>query len=386
MLVAINLFPFSAQAQTETLLYSFGSPSSGDASGPLAGLIMDKKGNLYGTTNSGGANGWGAVFKLIPAGTETVIYSFKGDQLGDGANPLAGLVMDKQGNLYGTTGWGGTQNEGTVFKLTSAGTETVLHSFDSQSGDGWRPEAGLVIDGQGILYGTTTLGGAYGGGTVFKVTPEGTETLLYSFGSQSGDGWEPWAGLIMDKQGNLYGTTPGGGAKNRGTVFKVTPEGTETVLYSFGSHPRDGKQPFAGLIMDHAGNFYGTTEMGGGPKHRGTVFKLAPDGTETVLYGFGSQSGDGRYPLVALVMDKQGNLYGTTFEGGAYRGGTLGAGTVFQVTPQGTETVLYSFGGRSGDGWEPEAGLLMDKKGNLYGTTFEGGANNWGTVFKITLE
>ena len=229
---------------------------------------------------------------------------------------------------------------------------------------------------------------------MFKLVPPGkkagswTETVLYSFGSQPGDGIYPQAGLIMDAEGNLYGTTVSGGASTNcddgcGSVFELSATGTETVLYSFCSQGgcTDGTQPYADLIMDKKGNLDGTTG-GGGTNGGGTVFQLTPNNgtwTETVLHSFGSQPGDGIYPQAGLIMDKKGNLYGTTQQGGAY-----GEGTVFELSPTGTETVLHSFPSQSGDGYWLDAGLIRDKKGNLYGTSYEGGANGEGAVFKVT--
>src|SRR5208282_2343682 len=215
-----------ALAQTEKVLYSFGSQSL-DGQDPVAGLVFGKKGNLYGTTEGGGFYDAGTVFEIATtgkeAGTEKVLYNF-GSHLGEGSYPHAGLIFDKEGNLYGTTWQGGAYGLGTVFEITSAGTEEVLHSFGGQSGDGADPSwAGLVFDKKGNLYGVTGDGGAYDEGTVFEVTPAGIETVLYSFGSQAGDGAGPAAGLIIDKEGNLYGTTSDGGAYGIGTVFEVTP-------------------------------------------------------------------------------------------------------------------------------------------------------------------
>jgi uncharacterized repeat protein (TIGR03803 family) len=395
-----------AHAQTETVLYSFGS-QAGDGQNPLAGLVMDKTGNLYGTTPYGGGHkvrpclsqGCGTVFEVTPAGKETVLYSFCSQpDCTDGFIPYAGLVMDTVGNFYGTTySWPCSlgYNCGTVFQVTPSGTETVLHSFCSRCADGKTPRAGLIMDMSGNLYGTTYAGGAYGWGTVFKVTPSGIETVLHSFGSL-GDGFSSYAGLIMDTTGNLYGTTsngycPGGTSQGCGTVFQVTPSGTETVLYRFCSQQycTDGAQPQAGLVMDAVGNLYGTTYAGGNNSKTGTVYKLTPSGIETVLYSFCSQRycTDGAQPQAGLVMDKTGNLYGTTGQGGVpSRYCPEGCGTVFQVTPSGKETVLYSFCGKRGcaDGMTPRAGLIMDMSGNLYGTTYAGGAYGWGTVFKVT--
>ncbi len=323
--LAIAALP--AQAQTETVLYSFAS-QPGDGFNPVADLVFGKKGNLYSTTLYGGANNVGTVFELTAAGTEKVLYSF-GSQPGDGTYPYAGLVFDKEGNLYGTTYSGGAHNKGTVFELTAAGTEKVLYSFGSQPGDGYNPYSGLVFDKEGNLYGTTYIGGADGYGTVFELTAAGTEIVLYSFGSQPGDGLYPYAGLVFDKKGNLYGTTNIGGADDLGTVFEVTAAGTEKVLYSFEGLP-DGFYPYAGLVFDKDGNLYGTTSAGGtksGPVQYGMVFELTAAGTEKVLYSFGSQP-DGSDPYAGLVLGKNGKLYGTTVNGGS-----VDVGTVFEVIP-----------------------------------------------------
>jgi uncharacterized repeat protein (TIGR03803 family) len=357
---------------TETVLYSF--TGGADGSNPFAGLIKDASGNLYGTTVEGGAHGLGTVFKLAPDGTETALWSFTG---ADGSYPEGGLIMDTSGNLYGTTSSGGADGDGTVFEVALNGAETVLHSFTGGS-DGKGPQAGLIMDKKGKLYGTTLFGGANGDGTVFKVAPGGAETVLYSFTGKA-DGSLPGAGLIR-RNGNFYGTTEGGGAENLGTVFKLSPDGTETVLYSFcPNYPdcSDGVLPVGGLIADSAGNLFGTTSADGGGG--GTVFKLAPDGTETTLWSF-TGGADGSEPQAGLVREN-GNLYGTTLLGGAN-----GLGTVFKVARDGTETVLYSFDSvaNAADGFEPYAGLIKDESGNLYGTTYAGGADANGVVFKIT--
>ena len=308
-----------------------------------------------------------------PTATETVLHSF-GATATDGATPSAGLIMDSSGNFYGTTETGGPNNVGTVFKITPTGTESVLHSFGATATDGTLPFAGLVMDGSGNLYGTTTGGGPHSQGTVFKITPAGTETILYSFTGGS-DGGNPEAGLLMDSGGNLYGTTDQGGSSDSGTVFKLTPAGNETILHSFAGGA-DGSLPRAGLIMDSSGNLYGTTYQGGS-SNNGTVFKITPSGAESVLHDFGATATDGTLPLAGLIMDGNGNLYGTTSLG-------VGSeGTVFKITPAGTETILYTFTGGS-DGGSPEAGLVIGGNGNLYGTTYAGGAGSLGTVFEIT--
>ena len=306
----------SCAAGTESVLYSFGS-SATEGSGPLSGLIMDSAENFYGTTSAGGTYDLGTVFKINPNGTEAILYAFAGGTT-DGQFPLGRLVMDSAGNLYGTTALGGANDLGTVFKISAAGTETVLHSFAGRQ----QPNGRLIMDSAGDLYGTTTGGGANNGGTVFKISPNGTETILHAFAGGTTDGAEPEGGVIMDSAGNLYGTTAGGGAYDLGTVFKISPAGTETVLHSFVGGTTDGADPQAALIMDSAGNLYGTT-VDGGANNDGTVFKISPAGTETVLRSFVGGATDGARPEAALVMDSAGNFYGTTQSGGTYHGGTL---------------------------------------------------------------
>ncbi len=300
----------------ESVLHSFGG--SGDGQNPDAGLHSVDR-TLYGTTYAGGVNGYGAVFSLTPSGTEIVLHSFGGS--GDGENPTARLIVccEVKSTLYGTTDYGGTDDEGMVFSVTTSGTETVLHSFDVR--DGQSPTAALVKVNR-TLYGTTVLGGAQGYGTVFSVTTSGAETVLHSFGG-SGDGENPYAELLKIK-GTLYGTTLLGGAQDYGTVFSVTTSGTETVLHSFKGGSADGELPYAGLVKVK-GTLYGTTDAGG-TNGKGTVFSITPSGSETVLHSFGG-SGDGENPMTDLV-NVRGTLYGTTSAGGAN-----GYGTVFSLKP-----------------------------------------------------
>src|SRR5271157_1962225 len=313
MLVAAVLATGSAQAQTYTygVLYTFtGSPDGAVSDG---GLVRDAQGNLYGTTYYGGnsactgpfGNGCGTVFKVNTTGNEAVLYSFTGG--GDGAFPVAGLVRYAQGNLYGTTSQGGDlacnapNGCGTVFKVDTTGKETVLYSFTGGA-DGAYPKAGLLPDAQGNLYGTTNQGGASNYGTVFKVDSTGNETVLYSFTGTGGDGAGPEAGLVQDAQGNLYGTTAGGGdvacnaPHDCGTVLKVDRIGQESVLYSFTGTGGDGACSYAGLVQDAQGNLYGTTAGGGdlacnAGRGCGTVFKVDTTGKETVLYSFTGTGG-----------------------------------------------------------------------------------------------
>jgi uncharacterized repeat protein (TIGR03803 family) len=369
----------SADAKGFHVLHAF-TPGRADGYSPDTNLIRDKAGNFYGTTTFGGAAGDGTVFVLAADGTERVIYSFTGGS--DGLAPVAGAIRDKSGNLYGTTYQGGNGNCpyvgcGTVFKVAPDGTESVLHVFSGGS-DGSQPIAGLIKDKVGNLYGTTLNGGQNGGGVVFALAPDGTETVLHAFAGGN-DGAGPGAGLIRDSAGYFYGTTAAGGASNSGTVFKVAPDGTETVLYSFRGG-KDGDNPLSGLVEDAVGNFYGTTG-GGGRRNLGTVFRLAPDGTETVLHAFRGGR-DGAAPLAGLTPDGSGNFYGTTDEGGGACVNDVGCGVVFKIATDGTESVLHRFTGRS-DGASPDASLLSDKNGNLFGTAELGGANGGGTVFAL---
>ncbi len=306
------------------VLHSF-SQTDGDGAFPWYGtLARDSSGNLYGTTITGGIAGelcCGTVFEVTASGKETVLYRFTGTN-GDGF-PQYGVVRDPSGNLYGTTPNGGTSNAGTLFKIDPTGKKTVLYSFTGST-DGGEPLAGLVMDAKGNLYGTTTQGGPSFAGDVFKVDPAGNETVLYTF-MGSTDGEEPEAGVIRDSHGNLYGTTYLGGTEGAGTVFKIDPQGHETVLHNFAGGS-DGWLPVgASLVRDSAGNLYGTTPQGGSTDF-GVVFKIDAKGNETILHTFSGS--DGKIPYGTLILDKTGNLYGTTYQGGAY-----GGGVVFKIGP-----------------------------------------------------
>ncbi|HEX3429622.1 MAG TPA: choice-of-anchor tandem repeat GloVer-containing protein [Rhizomicrobium sp.] len=375
--LALAAVPVGAHAVNLKVLYTFTGGSDGYS--PRSGLIRDKAGNLYGTTLEGGAGCCGTVFRLAPDGTETTLYSFQGGA-NDGNGPNW-LVVDKAGNLYGTTGAGGGSGCfdetgcGTVFRLRPDGTETVLYAFTGGS-DGFFPTS-LVPGNNGNLYGTTGETG-YGGGTIFRIAPDGTQSEVYSFTS-GGIGGPPAPGLIRDSAGNFYGVAEAYGANGYGSVFKVSPHGKQTVLYAF-TGGNDGGEPMAGLTADAAGNLYGTTAIGGDencyPGGCGTVFKLAADGTFTVLYAF-HKADNNASPRTRLVLDGAGNLYGTT---DAFSGG------VFRLAPDGTETVLHSFTDGS-DGGLPLGDLIADRKGHLYGTADEGGSGcegfGCGVVFEI---
>jgi uncharacterized repeat protein (TIGR03803 family) len=303
-----------------------------------AGVIMDASGNLYGTTFAGGAHGVGTVYELVPRGgrwTEKVLHSFS-DNGKDGYQPYAGLTSDMSGNLYGTTYFGGTHGYGTVFELspkTGGWTETILYSFNGDKKDGYDVYSDVIFDKYGNLYGTTYGGGAYGYGTVYELSRKAaggwTEKVLHSFNDNGSDGYDPYAGLIIDTSGNLYGTTLGGAATQNGggTVYELSPKKgggwTEKVLNSFVD--TDGLAPYGGLIFDSAGNLYGTTTYGG-ENDGGTVFKLtrASGWMKQVLYALDDYVG----PYGSLIFDSEGNLYGTTYQSWTYVNGT-----VFEITP-----------------------------------------------------
>lgn len=362
----------------ESVLYGFtGTP---DGQSPQAALT-NMNGTSYGTTaagGTGGTNGNGTVFTSTPSGGESVLYRFTGAAYGDGAAPEAALT-NVGGTLYGTTQIGGPQNIGTVFKITTSGTETVLHSF-TNTPDGAYPVGSLINVG-GTLYGETAQGGANNYGAVYKIKCRTTctESVLYNFAGGS-DGEYPYAGLT-NVNGTLYGTTAGSGSNySYGTVFKLTTSGTETVLHSFAGAP-DGQTPQANLIRVGS-SLYGTTYEGGAD-NLGTVFKVTTSGTESVLYSFVGGT-DGAYPLTAGLINVNGAIFGTTSEGGDTAcGNGTGCGTVFLVFKSGAEIVLYSFTGGT-DGAYPEAAPI-NMNGTLYGTTAGGGSSNFGTLFSLSI-
>ena len=372
----------SAGSHKYKVLYAFKGET--DGGGPEAGLIRDSDGNLYGTTVNGGDYTYcscGVVFRVSKAGVETVLFTFTGDQdTGgpDGAWPAGTLARDAAGNLYGTAGGGGAYLywDGVVFKLDKTGKETVLHSFEGA--DGASP-LGLIRDSAGNLYGVTPFSsgncGGYGCGVVYRLNKSGRETVLYRF-SGGTDGLFPYGDSLRDAKGNLYGTASFGGAYNEGVVFKVNEAGKETVLHSFKGRMTDGAAPYAGLLSDSSGNLYGTTRDGG-LFDNGTVFKIDKAGKEAVLYSF-TGALDGGKPYGGLVRDADGNLYGS-----ASIGGSSGYGVLFRLNTQGKEVVLHNF--NPTDGATPVfERLVRDDEGNLYGTTSGGGAFGWGVVFELT--
>jgi uncharacterized repeat protein (TIGR03803 family) len=405
LVLAVTLtLAVSAWASSETVLYSFCAQTSCvDGNQPYGTPVADSSGDhLYGTTYYGGANNYGEVYELTKSNgswTESVIYSFTGSNNGDGANPFAGLVFDTAGNLYGTTYNGGASNEGTVFELSKSGstwTETVLHAFSNISGsDGTNPYSSLIFDAAGNLYGTTLYGGKGNVGIVFQLKPSGKKWTYHNIhtfpGSSTSGGGYPHGGLVLDKKnGYLYGTAYSGGLIwNVGVVFQlrqVSNVWLSSVIYTFLGDSL-GQYPYAALATDAAGDLYSTT-YSGGDFDLGLVFKLTPgkgtSWTEKVLHSFeGYAHKDGAYPYFdGVTVDANGNVYGTTYQGGSSAANNLNYGTVYKLTA-GTykETVLWSFG-TSGDGYYPEqAPMLLN--GNVYGTAYAGGLHGGGVVYEV---
>jgi uncharacterized repeat protein (TIGR03803 family) len=407
LLFALCTTAESAQAGTVLALHVFRGGS--DGAEPGGTLMFDRAGNIYGTTTLGGetpncssaaGDSCGTIFKISSGGAYKILYTLCAlPNCSDGAVPSAALIEDKQGNLYGTTEYGGSTKCafgcGVVFRVSPGGVETVVHAFLGPPNDGSNPVSTLRADRVGDLYGTTEDGGTNNAGTLFKIAPDGREKILHVFGSAS-DGGNPGAGVVVDTEGNLYGTTEFGGTYGGGAVYKLAHGGTESVLYSF-TGGSDGGDPSGSLVADQSGNLYGTTNYGGGsstPWCRyggcGTVFKIAPGGAETTIYTF--QGGlDGSGPAAAMFLGRNGDLYGTTVAGGNTT--NSGNGTIFQLKTNGDERVLYRFctikqqeqGCPEGAG--PFGGLIRDGTGNLYGTTSLGGGNpasiGAGTVFEF---
>jgi uncharacterized repeat protein (TIGR03803 family) len=378
---AVLVLPaFGVQAAVVlTTLHSFELGPNG--ANPYAGLVQGSDGNFYGMTSSGGAYNSGAVFKISPNGALTRLYSFTGGK--DGANPRDALVQGSDGNFYGTTEYGGANNAGTVFKISATGVLTILYSFTGGS-DGANPTAGLIQASDGSLYGTASGGDYYG--TIFRITTNGAFTLIYSF-TGADDGAYPEAALIQASDGYLYGIASAGGSSGLGTVFRVSVNGDFNSLFSFDD--TDGSAPVAALLQAADGYLYGTTSSGSGRSSAGTVFRISTSGAFNSLHLF-TGGNDGGEPNASLIQASDGRLYGTTANGGKFQ--TVGSpfnptvisfGTVFQISTNGAFTSLYSFTGGA-DGANPQAELVQGSDGNLYGTTEAGGTDNQGTVFQIS--
>jgi uncharacterized repeat protein (TIGR03803 family) len=376
----------AAPAQTFTTLVSFDGTNG--ANPFLMSLVQGRDGSFYGATERGGNAtcnlGCGTVFKITGVGTLETLYNFcEQPACTDGGFPYAGLLLAADGNFYGTTTTGGIGG-GTVFKITSAGALTTLHSFGSA--DGFSPFGALIQAANGDLYGTTAYGGtncaAPGCGTVFKISPAGSLTTLHNFDGSHGA--LPLGGLIQGTNGHFYGTTYQGGPTNNGTIFEITPDGTLRTLHSFNGS--DGDSPYAGLIQGRDRNLYGTSALGGNSACEfgcGTVFMMSPSGALTTLHSFNGS--DGAYPYAGLIQGTDGNLYGVTFGGGI----TTTNGTVFEITQGDKLITLHAFNGE--DGANSYGGLFQGTNGGFYGATsyggaFECGVNACGTVYKLDLD
>jgi uncharacterized repeat protein (TIGR03803 family) len=371
--------PPAAQAQTFSVLYSFGATST-DGKDPKGKLVLDAAGNLYGTTANGGTgtacfDGCGTIFKIDPSGNETVLYNFTGGA--DGYNPLGGVIRDPEGNLYGTASVSGNSCScGTVFKLDSSNNFTVLHTFTGPDGD--NPEAGLVsLNGE--LYGTTASGGNGLGccGVIFKISKGGAFHVLHVFAQSEG---QLPQGIVTDTAGNIYGATKYGGASGDGTIFELDTAGNLTDLFSF-SPDAGGVGPVGRIIRDVNGNIHGVTGVSGSAI-KAVVFRISSTGSESVLHTFGTATEDGTTPA-AGVVDASGVLYGTTFDGGIPDGcNGAGCGVVYRIAGNGKYTVLYRFTGAADSGGPGE--LTLDGSGNLYGVATTDLVGDNGVVFKIT--
>ena len=391
----------TSSAQTFTTLASFDSTNGAV---PSQSLVQGLDGNFYGTVPQGGANNAGTIFKLTPAGALTTFYNFCSQpNCADGKGPLGALVLANDGNFYGTTlqgGAGGANGYGTVFRIDAGGVLTTLYSFCRQTSclDGYFPEAGLIQGVNGNFYGTTNGGGTKGFGTVFEITPLGKLATLYSFCNLDNCGQFPESALIEANNGSFYGLTPTGGFNGWGTVFEITPQGKETTLYSF-HNGLDGGNPRTGLMQAANGSLYGTTLIGGANMKDceggcGAIFGIIA-GHVTELYSFCSQVGctDGTAPYGGLVQATDGNFFGSTTAGGADETDCSGGcGTLFEITPAGQLTTLYSFCSQANcaDGDGPYAGLLQATNGNFYGTALFGGTSSacsggCVTVFRLSV-
>jgi uncharacterized repeat protein (TIGR03803 family) len=393
--------PASLPAQTYTTLFNF---NFSDGNVPNGGLVQATDGNFYGTTIEGGVNACkvhrthsnpngintscGTVFKITSGGTFTTLHSFDGT---DGEYPESGVIQGVDGNFYGTTQAGGTDTScdyglipgcGTIFKITPTGTFTSLHSF--QLTDGSTPARKLVQGNDGNFYGATGAGGANGDGTIFKITPGGALTTLHSFDYTDGAG--PYVGLVLGTDGNFYGTTGSGGTYGYGTVFKITPGGALTTLHSFDY--TDGADINA-LAQGTNGNFYGTTILGGtggNPDNTpsGTVFKITPGGTFTTIFNFDNLNNENPGgPVVGALIEgtgTDGSFYGLTVEGGSVGCGTAGCGTLYKITPSGTLTVVYSFLGQP-----PNPGLIQGTNGIFYGETDSVEGGDYGSIYSLSV-
>jgi uncharacterized repeat protein (TIGR03803 family) len=405
LLVAAAMLPQRAAAQLVgyATFHSMSGEAGEDGQAPNGELISDTNGNQYGTNYLLGATTFrceckigGTVYKLLPKGLPTTLHTFSGP---DGEAPSTGLTLGKDGFLYGMTAGGGDYGGGVIYKVDRPGTTfAVVHSFNGPANDGAMPWHGrLVLATDGNFYGTTSKGGAHGGGTVFRMTPAGVVTVLHHFAGGAADGAQPRGGLMQASDGNLYGTTLCGGAFDAasgcsGTVYRITPKGAFTLLHSFDANPlsKTGALPQA-TVTEAGGALVGAT-TGGGRAGFGTVFRMALDGSGfATVHDFAggvmgaTPNGDGAAPVGRLLLAADGHVYGTTSLGGSNAGiYPKGDGTIFRVSPAGVYETLQSLGGTAGDGVHPLTGLNQGSDGTIFGTAETGGANQTGSIFRFT--
>jgi uncharacterized repeat protein (TIGR03803 family) len=376
LVLGSTLFGIRARAAQPQTLFNFQlGPGTVTGSHPNAGLILGPDGNFYGTTRDGGSNNAGTIFRLTADGALTSLFAFNTT---NGSAPQAALALGRDGNFYGTTTLGGPMNFGTVFRFATNGTLTTLGSFNGTNGGD--PQCQLVMDASGNFYGTAPEQGTNFSGTVFRVSTNGVLSTLATFNDVNGASPED-DGLALGNDGNFYGTTADGGDIGFGTVFRVTPGGAVTVLFSFNS--ANGSAPQGGLVLATDGNFYGGASFGGVSPGFGNLFRITPGGVLTTLFNFHFTDGD--EPATRLIQAADGALYGVTPFGGMTNGnpGSTGFGTVFRMTTNGVFTSLVAFQGTNGS--NPNGPLLMGNDGNLYGTTAHGGTGGGGTIFRIVL-
>ena len=372
--MAMLAFAAAAQAQTFTTLYNF--TGAADGGYPFSGPIV-VNGRVYGTTPNGGADNDGVVYELNASGAESVIYSFTGQPNGSG--PDGSVIMDGKGNYYGTTPYGGAHGDGTVYVITSSGTESVLYSFAGGTADGCYPQGGLLLH-KGTLYGTTSNCGAHNEGVLFSVTTSGTERLLHSFAGGDSDGAYPYyAGLIVNAKTDLfYGVTEAGGSANDGVLYEMNKKGKVRVLWSFAGGTKDGCNAYGTPTFDKNYNLYGTTYACGASNY-GTVWKVTQEGKkvkETILHSFAGAPNDGENPINGVGLDAKGDIYGATESGGANSDGA-----VYELSKNGKFTLLHSFD--YSDGAYPYGLVFVEPNGDVYGTAHFGGTGSYGTVWAV---
>lgn len=373
--VAIAAGPAAAEAADVAalkVLHSFNSPGAGY---PNTELIVGSDGKLHGTTTYTSCCGGGFAFRMTPSGHVTVLHQFTGRE---GSMP-SGPIQAQDGHYYGTTRWDGKHIQGTAYRMSPRGDVEVLHNFPAETGDCTNPGAKLIEASDGYFYGTASSGGAHDQGCVFKMSRSGKISIVHSFTHDGVDGYSPEAGLIQASDGTLYGTTTN--SYLDGTVFKIATDGSYAIVHSFVFALGEPEGPVSPLLETASGDFYGTTRYGG-PDGLGTVYRMRPNGDLTLVHVFAKDGVDGGYPAGALLLGRDGYIYGVT-----KYGGKLGQGTVYRISPDGTYSQLRYFSAWAhGGGYQPDSGLVELADGEFYGTTYAGGEFGYGTVYRVRLK